>query len=212
MAGALVLVVFILGVLFSNMMDDRRYEKLQNEVRDNSIQIESRQLQLSYLKSSEVQSCSALQTGLSDIIRSYNDRLGKVQAFQKNSIFKEKQFKDTKHQYTLSGIRYWMYTQELRRKCDYNATTVLFFTENLFGNSDCDDCTGIGAELSIIKKKYEDQFLLFTIPTSLDDGAVNALENQYNITKTPTLIINGEKKLEGFQNKSSIEKAMNYTR
>jgi glutaredoxin len=209
MAAVLTVTVFAMGVLFSNLVDDRRYQSLQNEIQEDSVEMESRNLQLSYLKSSNVQSCSALKAGLSDIIQGYNDRLSNVQNYQDDSFFKENRFRTVKREYIISGIRYWMYAEEVKDKCDYNADTVLFFTENLFGDSSCDDCTRVGSELSILKKKHGEEFLLFSVPTSLNDGAVDMLEEQYNVTSTPTIVINGEKEFEGFNTSQEIEQKLN---
>lgn len=209
MAAILTVTVFVMGVLFSNLMDDRRYQSLQNKIREDRVEMESRNLQLSYLKSLDVHSCSALKTGLSSIIEGYNYRLSKVQNYQENSFFNENRFRTIKREYILSGIRYWFYAEELKERCDYDADTVLFFTDNLFGESNCEECSNLGSELTILKKKYEDKFLLFSIPTSLDDGSVTMLERQFNITTTPSLVINGEKKIEGFHTSQEIEKKLN---
>lgn len=210
-AAILTFTVFALGMLFSNYMDDRRYQGLENQVRQDNVQIESQQLQLNYLQSSEVNSCGALQAGLEDIIKGYNSRLAKVQQYQENSLFKEKQFKTTKRKYIISGIRYWMYTEQLKDKCGYNASTTLFFTENMFGDSDCQNCKSQGHELTLLKRKYDGELLVFTIPTDLDDGIVNMIEQQYNITETPSLVINAEQKLEGFQTRNEIQNKLKVT-
>lgn len=211
LAAVLTVTVFVMGVLFSNMMDAQRYQSLKNRIQQNSVEMESRQLQLSYLKSPEVNSCRALEAGLTDIVKGYNARLSDVQQYQKNSFFNRQQFRIVKREYVLSGIRYWMYAQRLRDKCNYSANTVLFFTRNLFGKSNCDKCTSLGSKLTLLKKKYEDELLIFTIPTSLDDGAVEMLERQYNITETPSLVINGRKKIEGKYTVNQVEKKLNIT-
>jgi hypothetical protein len=210
LAAVLTLTVFVMGMLFSNLMDTQRYQQLQNEMQENNVEMESRQLQLSYLKSPGVESCAALEAGLSDIVEGYNSRLEKVQQYQENSFFRKEQFRTIKRKYIISGVRYWMYAQELRDKCDYNATNVLFFTENLFSDENCQECRSVGSELSILKKRYGGDFLLFTIPTELDDGSVNVLEQQFNVTETPTIVANGgEEKIVGFNTSSEISQRLN---
>lgn len=209
MAGILTVTVFILGMLFSNLVDDRRYQELQVEMQQNNVEMESRQLQLSYLKSPGVESCSALEAGLSDIVEGYNTRLERVQQYRENSFFKKDQFETIQRQYILSGVRYWMYAQELRNRCDYNATTVLFFTENIYGNDGCQSCRNVGTELTLLKRRYDGDFLVFTIPTELDDGAVDMLEQQYNVTETPTIVVNGEQKIEGYRTSGEISQRIN---
>ncbi|MFB6158417.1 MAG: hypothetical protein ABEJ95_02015 [Candidatus Nanohalobium sp.] len=209
MAGVLTVAVFVLGVLFSNFMDDTRYQSLENEMQQTQVEMESRQLQLSYLKSSEVQSCDAIEAGLKEIVEGYNKRLRRVQQYQENSFFQEEQFRTMKREYILSGIRYWLYAQELRDRCDNGSNTVLFFTSSLFSESECDECSSLGTELTLLKKEYGEELLVFTVPTSLDDGAVEMLEKQYNITETPAVVLNGEEKLEGFHSSDEIEEELN---
>jgi hypothetical protein len=205
-AAVLTIVIFVMGMLFSNFVDQQRYDSLMTEVNQNNVELESQQLQLSYLRSDNVESCRALQAGLRDIVSSYNQRLGNIQAYRDNSFFNVREFELMKESYILSGIRYWMFAQELRQKCDYRANTVLFFTSEL-GDENCEECGRMGEQLSLLKRKYGDNLLVFTVPLEMDDGMVEVLAGQYNVTGRPTTVINGNssKKIEGFKSRRRIE-------
>jgi hypothetical protein len=206
-AAVLTLVIFVMGILFSNFVDQTRYDSLRTEVRDNRVELESRQLQLNYLRSDNIQSCSALEAGLKDIVSGYNKRLGNLQTFMENSFFNREEFRVMKQSYILSGIRYWMFAEEIRDKCDYEANTILFFTSEIGGGEECPECGKMGEQLSVLKKKYEDNLLIFTIPMSMDDGMVEMLEGQYNVTDVPTVVVNGNssKRIEGFKSRRVVE-------
>lgn len=208
-AGILTLSVFVMGVMFSNVMDDQRYQELRNEMQANNIEMESRQLQLSYLESPDVESCSALEAGLNDIVEGYNTRLERVQRYEEDSIFNKQQFQNIQRQYVLSGLRYWMYSDRLQDKCDYNATTMLYFSENLFKNGDCDECERQGSELTLLKRQHDGDVLVFTIPRKLEDGMVEVLERQFNVTESPTIVVNGEEKVEGFNTAGELNQKFN---
>lgn len=203
------MLVFSLGLLFSNMIDDTRAGSLENSMQENLLEVESQNLQLSYLESGRVESCSALETGLNNIIRGYNDRLNRVQQYQDNSIFKGERFGDITRRYVLSGIRYWMFAQDLRSECAYNANTVLFFTTTLEAE-DCDECQRQGRQLDLLKQRHRDMILIFSIPTQMEDGMVRILENQYNVTDTPVLVVNGDQVLEGYHSRSEIEQYLDF--
>lgn len=205
------MLVFSLGLLFSNTIDDTRASSLENSMEENLLQIESQNLQLTYLKSGQVESCSALKTGLNNIIRGYNDRLSRVQQYQDNSIFKKEQFEDITRRYVLSGIRYWMFAQQLRTECGYEANTVLFFTTSLEAE-DCEECQRQGRQLDLLKQRHRDKLLVFSIPTTMDDGMVNILKDQYNVTDTPVLVINGDDVLEGYHSRAEIEQHLEFNR
>lgn len=203
-AGLLTVVVFLMGVLFANFMDTQRTESLQNEVSQNMVDIESQQLQLSYFQSGNIQSCDAMKAGVRSIIRDYNDRLNKVQQYQEDSFFQQDQFQTIKQRYVLSGIRYYFFVSDLRQKCDMNTNTVLFFTETLEGK-DCQECQDLGRQLRLIKNQYGESVLIFSIPTEMDDGMVEVLQEQYNITSTPAVVINSNKTLEGAYSRTKLE-------
>ncbi|MFB6207739.1 MAG: hypothetical protein ABEJ69_00140 [Candidatus Nanohaloarchaea archaeon] len=204
-AALLTVLVFLLGVFVSNFVDGVRADSLAASRNDNLVDLESQQLQLSYLQSGDVQSCSPLKTGLKSIVEDYNSRLGSLQNYEDGSFFRKDVFKDIKHRYILSGIRYWMFAQDLRERCDYNASTVLFFTNSL-DKEGCNACARQGQQLDYLKEKYEEDLLVFTIPTSMDDGMIDILEDQYNVTEEPVVVVNGEHVLRGYHYRADIEK------
>jgi hypothetical protein len=206
-AAILTIVIFVMGILFSNFVDQTRYDSLRTEVNQNNVELESQQLQLNYLRSESVQSCSALEAGLQEIVSGYNKRLGNLQSYRENSFFNKKEFETMKKSYILSGIRYWVFAQEIRQKCDYQADTVLFFTSQIGSANGCEECGKMGEQLSMLKKKYGDNLLIFTIPLEMEDGMVEMLEGQYNVTDVPAVVVNGNssKKIEGFRSRKVVE-------
>jgi hypothetical protein len=207
-AALLTIVVFLLGVFMSHYIDGARYDALQNQIQENNLELESRQLQLSYLRSENVESCGALKAGLQDIVSSYNKRLGNIQSYEENSFFREKDFQKMKHAYVLSGLRYWMFAEEVNDRCGREADTVLFFTTRIGNADDCDECGRMGEQLSLLKQEYNEDLLIFTVPTDMEDGLIEMLEGQFNITDIPTAVINGNKSktVEGFKSRDQIRK------
>ncbi|MFB6193412.1 MAG: hypothetical protein ABEK00_04115 [Candidatus Nanohaloarchaea archaeon] len=207
-AAFLTVLVFGLGFLFSTMMDGQRIDSLQSEMQKSLVELESQNLQLTYLRSEQVGSCSAMETGLTNMIKDYNQMLNRVQQYQKNSILRSEDFSQVKRRYILSGIRYWMFAGDLKEQCNYNPDTVLFFTKSL-KSSDCEACRRQGQQLNLLKQKYEESFLIFSVPTSVNDGMVEVLKDQYNITEAPSLVINRDTVIEGYVSRNRIEKYLN---
>jgi hypothetical protein len=204
-AAVLTLVVFMFGMLFSNFMDTQRSASLQNEVNNNMVNIESQQLQLSYLQSGDVRSCEAMQAGVESIVRDYNSRLNQVQQYQDRTFFQEQRFETIRKRYVISGIRYWLFVNELKENCDMNANTVLFFTKNL-ENEECDGCEYVGRQLELLKNQYGESVLIFSVPMDMDDGMVDVLEQQYNISEAPAVVINQNNTLRGSYSKTELER------
>ncbi|MFB6144469.1 MAG: thioredoxin family protein [Candidatus Nanohaloarchaea archaeon] len=204
-AGMLTLIMFSMGVLVSNFVDDARANSLRNQMEQDLTEIESKQLQLSYLKSEDVQSCKVLREGLNNIVTGYNQRLGNLQQYQKNSAIQAQRFETIKSRYILSGIRYWMFAEDIRKKCEYSPDTVLFFTNNL-EKEGCRECEKMGRQLTLLKREQDSELLVFSIPVQIKDGMVDILESQYNVTGTPTVVVNGKHKLEGYHPRADIRK------
>jgi hypothetical protein len=203
LAGFFTLVIFVTGALTSNMIDDYRSNKLQTELQEDLTEVESNQLQLTYLQSNNL-SCDTMETGLKSMVRGYNDRLGKIQTFRDRSLIKSERFSNLRRRYIISGIRYWMFAQEMKEKCDYSPNTALFFTESL-ENETCEACARQGRQLSLLKKKYDGEFLVFSVPTTLDDGMVDILEDKYNVTDVPVTVVNGDAVLRGSKSRNEVE-------
>jgi hypothetical protein len=202
-AAMLTLIMFSMGVLVSNFVDDARASALRSQVDQDLTEIESKQLQLSYLESEEVQSCDVLRKGLNNIVKGYNQRLGNLQQYQEKSTIQSQRFETIKSRYILSGIRYWMFAEDIRTECDYSPDTVLFFTNNL-EKENCEDCERMGRQLTLLKREQDSELLVFSIPTEMDDGMVDILESQYNVTETPTVVVNGEKRLVGYHPRADV--------
>ncbi|MFB6181162.1 MAG: hypothetical protein ABEJ93_04765 [Candidatus Nanohalobium sp.] len=201
--------MFLLGVLFSTVVDGQRAGVLENELKENLVELESRNLQLNYLKSSEVQSCSVLKEGLSNTVSDYNDRLEKVKIYQEESLLRKQKFEPIKQRYVLSGIRYWIFAEDLKQKCSYNADTILFFRKSIGSDAGCEQCKRQGEQLSLLKKRYDDRILIFSVPLNMEDGMIEILEKQYNVSDVPVLVLNGNKTLHNYHSRSEIIRELN---
>lgn len=202
-AAFLTLIIFVTGALTSNLVDDYRSEKLQTELQEDLTEVESNQLQLAYLQSENL-SCNTMDTGLKSITRGYNSRLAKIQTFRDRSLIKSERFNNLRRRYIISGIRYWMFAQEMKERCDFSPNTALFFTKSL-ENETCEACARQGRQLTLLKKEYDGEFLVFSVPTSLDDGMVEILQDRYNVSEVPTTVVNGDTVLRGPKSREQIE-------
>lgn len=197
-AAVFTLGVFFMGLLFSNLVDDHRSAALQEDLRDDIIGLESQQLQINYLDRQE--DCSVLKTGLTETTKDYNDNLERVQSYEDGSLLKSGRFHDIRHQFVLSGIRYWLFAQEVRQRCpDYDPHTLLYF-----GTDDCPGCNAVRNHLERVKDQYGAQTLIYHIHTDIDDGMVRILKNRFGIETIPSVVVNEETVLEGSVSKQRI--------
>lgn len=198
-AAFFTLVLFSSGMLFSNLVDDYRSSKLDNQFREDITDLKSQSLQMEYLQTRD--NCESLENGLSEVIKNYNSRLERVVQYEESSLIKSERFHDIRNRYFLSGIEYWMFAQKVRDKCEnYNPNTVLYFTEQ-----DCEKCADTGESLSRLKKSYGSEILVFIVYSDVNDGMAEILRKEYDVEKMPTVVLNESKKFEGTIEKSEIE-------
>ena len=201
-AVLLTVLVFTLGVLGSNLIDDKRQSELRSSLQKDTTDIQSKQLLTRYLE--EKESCELQLQGLTEIIEGYNSRLERVQSYEDRSFFQEDEFQNIRRSYAISGLEYWMFAGKIEENCeDYNANTVLFFTEE-----DCEECEIQGQTLSDIKRIYGDQVLIFSVYTDIKDSMTDLLQNQYDVEAPPTLVINQNHTVRGIQSRSNITEHM----
>lgn len=180
---------------------------LKSELEEGLTELKSTELQFMYLRSENFTSCSLITLGLRNTVRDYNKNLEKVQSYS-GGILKSEEYELLKRRYILSSLRYWIFAEDLRKNCDFNSTTLLFFTKSL-NNGERDVCEKRVAEnLNKLKDKYGENLLVFTISTRLEVGLVDILKRQYNVTEVPTLVINGKKVLSGCLSQQRIEESI----
>jgi|APHM01.1.fsa_nt_gi hypothetical protein len=86
-----------------------------------------------------------------------------------------------------------MFAEEINRKCGRTSDTVLYFTSRVGAAQSCQECAEMGEHLSLTKKQKGSDFLIFTVPANLEDGMVDMLKRQYNVTSIPTTVFNANK-------------------
>lgn len=194
----LTVLIFCLGILASNLADDKRQADLQSTLEDDTTDIQSKQLLIRYLD--EKNSCELRQEGLAEIIDGYNNRLERVQSYEQQSFFQESEFRSIRRNYVLSGIEYWMFAEQTDENCeDYNPNTILFFTKD-----DCNECDRQGDLLSDIKRVHGEDVLVFSVYTDLDDSMINLLRDEYDVQDTPTMVINKNTTIRGFASRENV--------
>ena len=88
----------------------------------------------------------------------------------------------------------------LKKNCDYNTTTTLYF----YKINNCDECVAQGFVLDSLKRTYQSGIMIFAIDKDTDLGIVNTLKTSYNTTTFPFLVINENVTLSGFRDEKNL--------
>ncbi len=102
-------------------------------------------------------------------------------------------------------VKYWLLGEAVRKNCDPNLSTVLFFYSV---NKKCIDCDVMGVELADVSSKCN--VVIAPIPVDSKVDIANMLAKYYNVTSddTPVLIINQNQVIKGLIPESNLTKIL----
>jgi hypothetical protein len=190
--GVITLLIFVLGLSIGIIIDFARLKYTEDINEQQKVDYQSLQLQYLYLSDLEdnSDSCAILRVALEESIEELSFSLEKFQKYQKDTTINEEEYMRVERKYTLDNLRYWIFSQKVKKTCDDDVVNILYF----YSTEECEICPNQGTILTYFKKKLMDKLLVFPIDLDLeeDEKFLKILRIQYNITQLPTLIINDD--------------------
>lgn len=127
------------------------------------------------------------------IIDDLERKLGK----QNENVLLRKQF------YALTELEHFEFVREFNKKCGNKIDTILFFYSN--NESEVKESEEAGRILGILYGRNED-IMIYSFDIDLNSNLINKLENKYNVTDSPLIVINEKVKIKLPANIREIEK------
>ena len=128
------------------------------------------------------------------------ERYEKVNRFAPHLITQKKR-------YALLQLQFWFNSINLRKKCNFNYSTVVYLYSHY--NKSLSNIQKVeGTLLSQLKEEYGSEMMLIPLPGDLGLVSIDTIKSQYNITKLPAIIVNEKYVFEGRTNKSQIEEVL----
>ncbi len=186
--------IFTSGLYIGSYTTNLKVQSLYNM--QNEISSEVLGTELQYLIMEEKICSLADMHTLTEDIEKIGGRLTAMEAqlgFQNKAVLSLKEY------YHLLEIRHYLFMKNAKEKCNKDYDLVLYFYSNA---GDCDDCQEQGYVLSYVNKKYP-VFNIYSFDVNIDNPAIKALKQVYNITKTPTIVID-DVVYAGFQNRETL--------
>lgn len=114
-----------------------------------------------------------------------------------------------KKKYVLLKIQFWFNVIELREVCGFNYSTVVYFYEH-FAKEKLKEAEQKAQSTALMELKMElgEQIILIALPLNLDLAILELLKAQFNLTTSPSILINEKVKLEGLQSKTNLKKVL----
>ncbi|MDO8555745.1 MAG: hypothetical protein Q7R96_01050 [Nanoarchaeota archaeon] len=194
-------VIFGIGIIIGIQLTDTRINTIKALNEHQQADFESLQLQYLYLNSQRGnQTCIALTKTLEENVYDLENARIKVENYLQNSDDKE-ELELIKRSYTLAEIRYWLLHEQTKQRCSSEAVALLYFYQQ---EPLCNDCSAQGYILTALKEQFKEKLLIFSIDENTEEPMVDILKKVYNISETPTLIIE-EKSYPGIQTMEQLQ-------
>ncbi len=201
-AAIITLVVFSLGVGLGFYISNEKYDIIRYDLENLQLNQKDIELELLLISSIGEQSCDTLKYEI-EKTASLSTELGEKVSYYDKEMIKNPEFYILKKQYIMTLIEFWNYWELFKRNCNSSVNTVLYF----YAINNCDDCQAQGFVLSFLKEEHPEKIMIFALDKDEDLYSLNLVKNIYNVTKTPTLIINNEKH-EGLKDINALKELL----
>ncbi len=188
----LTLAIFIIGILIGVIISGERTSYIKDENKLQRLNYDSLQLQYLYLQSilSKNKDCEVASKALEEQVSNLGLLGDRLNQFIKDVNTDTKELNLLKREYTLAELRYWFLLSDVRETCKDDVVSILYF----YSNNDCSDCRTQGVILSFLKDKFKERLLVFSLDSDFaEEPLLGLVKRSFNITKSPTLIISGDK-------------------
>ncbi|MEK6938931.1 MAG: conjugal transfer protein TraF [Nanoarchaeota archaeon] len=202
-AGVITLLIFGLGLTLGMVIDNYRYNVIEEVNMEQEVRYLSLQSQYLYLTSfGSYNNCPILSGALKFTIEDLSNSLSEVIASGEETQNDDVRSNIITRRYLLDNLRYWLLAKESKDRCNLDIVPILYFY-----SAECPSCPNQGTILTHFKNLFGEQLLVF--PINLDfrsqETMVEIVMNQFNITKYPTVVIDN-KKYEGVVTQEQLQK------
>lgn len=192
--------VFVIGILLGFLIADARSSNVADMSRVQRLDYESLQLQYLYINSFVQQkNCPAAMNALDKNLNDLEMTRYKLEAYLSTPIGTDSELNLLKREYLLAEVRYWLFLKQTEDVCKKDAVPMLYF----YSNENCADCPTQGTILTFLKDRFKEKLLVFALDSDFNEPVLSILKDSYNITFTPSLVIQDEK-YEGLRTKEEL--------
>lgn len=194
--------LFITGIMIGYRIQKSVYDKTEEKI--NSLQNKMEDIQLQYIYLNILDNKTDCEFGsilLDETTKELWD-ISKELTSEKSSIPKE-DMQNIEKKYFLLSAKAWILNSYINRNCEQDSIPILYFYS--VKNRDCEIQGKILDDLQ--DSEFKNKIRVFVMNIESEEKIVQTIKKTYNITVTPTLIIN-EKKYERLTEKNTLEQIL----
>ena len=196
--------VFTSGLLLGITLDTTKVNELVENINRNELSTESYSVEKEFLNVFGGDKCTLSNPR----VNALSEEIGKIgrllTKYESTNVFEQSDFSYLKRKYSLLEIKAYSLFSSLKKECNYDYTTILFFYD-----PNHDESTRQGYVLDALVNLNPNMHVFSFDRLFKDDPTLETLRIHYNITVSPTLIINDKIKKEGLINLDNLIKSTN---
>lgn len=175
---------------------------MESTSKQQNLEYNSLQLQYAFMDQlSKEENCDAVSKTFEDNIKNLESARKRLEEFDEDSKLNKEDFDLLKREYVLAQVRYWLLARRTKELCKKEIATILYFYSD---DRECPNCGKQAFVLDYLKKLFKDKLLIFSFDAQQqNEPMIPILKHTYNITKYPSLVIEG-KKFEDLMDKNEI--------
>jgi len=179
-------IIFILGIIFGLWIGQERVSALEQTTSALKDSVETAELQFALLDVLKPEvACNYLISTASDLGNKSDELASEVERYENSQKIDDTSFSTLKKQYTTTLIRDWVTVEKIKKVCEGDYLTIIYF----YSNKDCDKCEDQGIVLTYIKDVLKENVMIFALDTDLGLTTVNSLRDSFGIDSYPSLVI-----------------------
>jgi len=127
----------------------------------------------------------------------------KLRDYESNKGFDDPNWVGLKQDYTISLIKNWIFVEKIRRECNANYTTVLYFYDT--------GCSFACEDLSFFLSYYKGKdrgLMVYALQSDLDMRIMSLLNGAYNVTSIPAIVVDGGDKFVNLSSSEDVRQAL----
>jgi hypothetical protein len=197
--------VFLVGLGMGYMFDTSRLNYLSGELQESTLETESFVVGQAYLDAVEERErfCSLMDDQIYETAEKTQELGTDLQNFGSAGMFRQGDYDYLESRYYLYEIRFMLMVERYREECDQDVVSIMyFFSDNIQSQRQ-------GNVLTEFREANQGQVFVFSFDMESDNtSAVNMIKQDHNVTATPTLVINQDRKLEGYTPQTELRQTV----
>lgn len=198
---AFAVTLVIMGGIYlgGSQLNEYKLDSIRNDIKSLEVEQQSQDIGFDLARSTESDSCSAMQKWIDTSTPKIKDLRKDVAAYESSSKFESEEYTILKKRYTNLVLQNMMEIRTLEQNCDKEMLDIVY----VYSKYNCPSCEDQGTVLTYYRQKYDERLIVHPLDADLDMDSVNFIEELYNVTEYPVIIVDGEVH-RGLQDKQEL--------